>query len=349
MMPPDRVLIVLLGAIGDVVCGLPLAQRLRAGWPATRILWAVEPPAAPLLAGHPAVDEVIVFRRGGGAPALLAMLRAVRASRPTLSIDLQRHFKSGLFSWASGARARLGFHWRNSREGNRLFQTDTIAPVETFSAKLMHLQRFADHLGVPPSPIDFALVAGEAERARAATLLAPAGQRPAVLYVGSSWASRRWLPESTAALSRELVRRGFGVVLLGGPGDVRFAEAVLAAGAGEVVNCVGRTSLCEVVAIMERAAVAIGPDSGLMHIAVAVDTPVVALFGATSPRRSGPWRGEVIRGDAPCAPCYLARCPIGQVCMESITPAMVMARVERALAATPPAAGRAEAAAEVRG
>jgi len=127
--------------------------------------------------------------------------------------------------------------------------------------------------------------------------------------------------------------RGFGIVLVGGPRDAAFADAVLAAGAGEVVNAVGRTALRDVIAIMERAAVAIGPDTGPMHIAAAVGVAVVGLFGATSPRRSGPWAWDdlVVRGDAPCAPCYLPRCPIGQLCMETITPATVMAHVERAL------------------
>ena len=155
-----------------------------------------------------------------------------------------------------------------------------------------------------------------------------------MLYVGSTWPSRQWLPAATAGLCERLRARGMGVVLVGGPGDAAFAEAVQHAGAGPLVNLVGRTALRDVIAVMERAAVAIGPDTGPMHIATAVGAPVVALFGATSPRRSGPWGWDdtVIRGDAPCAPCYRPRCPIGQLCMESITPAMVMERVELAMA-----------------
>lgn len=330
---PERLLLILLGAIGDVVCGMPLAQRLRAGWPRVRITWAVEPAAAPLLEQHPAIDQIILFRRGRGVPALIEMLRALRDNRPDITLDLQRHFKSGLFSWASRAPRRIGFHWRNSREGNWFFNTQTIAPVETFSAKLAHFQRFADLLGVDPAPISFGLAASSVERRRVARLLDDVAGQPAVLYVGSTWPSRQWLPAATADLCRRLRERGLGVVLVGGPGDAAFAEAVREAGAGPVVNLVGRTGLRDVVALMERAAVAIGPDTGPMHIAAAVGAPLVALFGATSPLRSGPWGAAdgIIRGDAPCVPCYLPRCPIGQLCMESITPAMVMERVERAL------------------
>ena len=332
---PERVLLVLLGAIGDVVCGMPLAQRLRAGWPRVRITWVVEPAAAPLLDQHPAIDQVIVFRRGQGTPALLEVLRALRDSRPDITLDLQRHFKSGLFSWASGAPRRLGFHWRNSREGNWFFNTQTIEPVDTFTLKLTHFQRFADLLGVDPAPVTFGLASSTVERQRVARLLGDLNGRPAVLYVGSTWPSRQWRPAATAALCRRLREHGLEVVLVGGPGDAAFAEAVREADAGPLVNLVGRTGLRDVVAVMERAAVAIGPDTGPMHIATAVGTPVVALFGATSPLRSGPWGSteHVLRGDAPCAPCYLPRCPIGQLCMESITPAMVMERVERVLAA----------------
>lgn len=336
MTPPERLLIVLLGAIGDVVCGLPLLQRVRAGWPSTRIAWAVEPPAAPLLEAHPAVDQVIVFRRRQGAAALAEFLRTVRASRPDLTLDCQRHFKSGLTSWCSGAPRRIGFHWRNSREGNRLFNNESIDPVRDFTPKLTHFLRFADHLAVAPAPISFGLAATAAERARVAPLLGEVGPRFVALYVGSTWASKMWLPRATAELCRALRARGLGVVLLGAPADMPFAIRVLAAGSGDIVNGVGRTSLREVIAVMERATVAVGPDSGLMHIAGALGAPVIALFGATNPARSGPWGWHhlVLRSDVPCAPCYLSRCPIGQLCMERITPAMVMERVERVLAGT---------------
>jgi len=334
--PPDRLLIVLFGAIGDVVCGLPLVQRLRAAWPSTRIAWAVEPAAAPLLQGHPAVDDVMVFRRGQGAAALIEFLRAVRARRADLVLDLQRHFKSGLTSWCSRAPRRVSFHWRNSREGNRLFNTESIAPVREFTPKLTHFLRFADYLGVPPAPLSFGLAAAEGERQRVAPVLAALGARFAALHVGSTWQSKLWLPEATAQLCRTLRARGLGVALLGAAADLPFARRVVAAGAGDVVNAVGELSLREVVAVSERAAVAVGPDSGPMHIAAAVGTPVVALFGATSQARSGPWGWYhmVVRSGVPCEPCYLTRCPIGQLCMERITPAMVMERVDEVLAGT---------------
>jgi ADP-heptose:LPS heptosyltransferase len=114
---------------------------------------------------------------------------------------------------------------------------------------------------------------------------------------------------------------------------VTFAREVAAAAKGPLVDCCGKTTLRDVIAILARATIAIGPDSGPMHIAAAVGTPVVSLWGATSPARSAPFGFEqlVLVGDAPCVPCYLKRCPIGRLCMESITPAAVLAKVDAAL------------------
>ncbi|MFN8644865.1 MAG: glycosyltransferase family 9 protein [Candidatus Binatia bacterium] len=209
-------------------------------------------------------------------------------------LDLQRHFKSGLFSWAARAPRRLGFHWQNSREGNWFFNTESIEPVETFTLKLTHFQRFADHLGVAPAPVTFGLRATATEQARVTTLLADAGERLAMLYVGSTWPSRQWFPAATAALCERLRERGVGR----GPGR-RAGRCPLrhrrAGGRrrGARRDLVGRTSLRQVIAVMERAAVAVGPDTGPMHIATAVGAPVVALFGATSPRCSGRGAGRI--------------------------------------------------------
>jgi ADP-heptose:LPS heptosyltransferase len=96
---------------------------------------------------------------------------------------------------------------------------------------------------------------------------------------------------------------------------------------------VGRTSLRDVIGILARATITVGPDSGPMHISSAVGTPVVSLWGATSPLRSAPWGSEnlIVRGDVPCAPCYLRRCPIGRLCMERIRPQAVLSRVDDVL------------------
>jgi len=329
----SRILIVLLGAIGDVVRGLPLAMRLRRGWPEARVLWAVEPASAPIVQGHPAVDEVVVFRRGEGAGALAPFLREVRALRADVALDLQRHFKSGLTTLASGAPRRIAFHWRDSREGNWFFSNEHIGPVERYSSKLHHYLRFADRLGVPQAPVEFGLGVSAEEKAHVQQLLEGVARPYAVFFVGASGPAKRWLPEPIAAVCRGLRERGLGVVLAGAGDEAELAERAIAAGAGDVVNLAGRTSLRDVVGLAAGARLAVSGDSGPMHIAAAVGTPVVGLFGATHPGRSAPYgfAQYVVRGAAPCAPCYLKHCPIGQLCMQSITPAAVLDKIDAAL------------------
>lgn len=331
-----RILIVLLGAIGDVTRALPLLDRLRRSYPHARIVWAVEPAAAPLLLHHPALDDVLIFDRPGGAPAFVRFLRQIRAQRADLTLDLQRHLKSGVVSRASGAPVRLGFHRSNAREGNWLFNTHTIEPMEHFSSKLQQFLAFADWLSIEPGPVQFGLQLTDAEEAHAEALLAGVPRSFVAAFVGSSCESRLWFPERTAAVADALAARGLGVVLVGGRDDVPFGAAVVRAAHAAVIDLTGKTALRDLIGIFRRARAAFGPDSGPMHIAAAVGTPVVSLWGATSAARSAPWGSTagVIAGEAPCSPCYLKHCPIERLCMQHIS---IDAVLERLLQVSPPA------------
>lgn len=315
-----RILVVLLGAIGDVTRALPLLERLRRGYPHARIAWAVEPAAAPLLQHHPALDDLLVFDRPGGAPAFARFLRQVRAQQPDLTLDLQRHLKSGIISRASGAPVRLGFHRRNGREGNWLFNTHSVDPLPHFSPKLRQFLAFADWLGIASAPVTFGLQLTAAEEQHVNELLAGVDAPFVVAFVGSSCESRLWFVDRTAAVLDALAAQGFSAVLIGGGTDVDFAAAVARGSQAPVVNLAGRTTLRDLIGIFRRARAAFGPDSGPMHIAAAVGIPVISLWGATAPARSAPWGSEssVLVGAAPCSPCYLKRCPIGRLCMEHI-------------------------------
>ncbi len=334
----ERVLIVLLGAIGDVVRAMPLAMRVRAGYPAAHVAWAVEPAAAPLLETHPALDERIVFERSGGAPAFVRFLRRVRAGRFDLVLDLQRHLKSGIVSAASGAATRIGFHWRNAKELNWIFNTRTIAPVEARGWKLEQYLRFADLLELPELPAAaprFGLALRREEEGRIEALLAPVRRPFAALFVASTWESRLWFPEGFAAVADGLDALGLDSVFVGSDDARAIAAESVALARTTPLDLSGGTSLREAYGVLARARVAIGPDSGPMHLAAAAGTPVVSLWGATAPARSAPFGSEhlVLVGRADCAPCYRRRCPIGRQCMQTITPARVLGRVARALEA----------------
>src|SRR4029450_11349460 len=151
------------------------------------------------------------------------------------------------------------------------------------------------------------------------------------LFVGSRWESKGWFASQILSCAKLIQQQhGLKVVLLGGSQDMVLASEVeIACGQG-TTNLVGRTSLKEAVGIIARAKVAVGPDTGLMHIAAAVGTPVISLWGATSPSRTGPHGFEelVIQGKADCSPCYRRHCPIGRVCMQSIDVETIMAKIE---------------------
>jgi lipopolysaccharide heptosyltransferase II len=331
---PQRILVILLGAIGDVTRALPLLSRLRRAYPQAHIAWAVEPAAAALLDYHPALDEILLYQRSRGSQTFLPFLRTVRDHHFDLVLDLQRHLKSGLVSLWSRAPVRLGFHRSNTKEGNWLFNTHTIEAVPDFSLKLAQYLKFADALGLPDDGVRFDLRLRPQEEQQVETLLAGTIRPFAAFFLGSRWPSRFWFPQATAEVARVLQQEyGMGIVLVGGPSEVAFAQQVSKAMGTAVTNLSGKTSLRDLIGVFSRARFALGPDSGPMHIAAATDIPVISLWGATSPLRSAPWGSEafVIRGEAACSPCYVRRCPIGRACMRRITPGQVLEVVQKIL------------------
>lgn len=330
-----RVLIVLPGAIGDVVRALPLLGRVRRGWPDARLGWSVEPLSAPLLAEHPWIDTLHVFARSGGVAAFVRHARELREAEYDVAIDLGRGIKSAVLAWASGAPRRLGFDRSDAREGGWRLATEHLPPQGVEEPKLEQCWRFGDLLGLPDGPREFGLAAGDAARASARALLGEVRAPLVGAVLGSSCPSRRWFPDRTAALLDELhARHGTTGVLLGTRADQAFGEAVGRAATSPTLDLVGRTSLAELLAVLACVDVVAGPDSGALHMAAAVGTPVVSLWGATSAWRSAPWGAEdlAVSGAAPCAPCFLKTCPIGRRCMRRIGVAAVLAAVERGLA-----------------
>jgi lipopolysaccharide heptosyltransferase I len=337
---PRRVLIVLMGAIGDVVRALPLAGRIRRAWPDSHLAWAVEPKSAPILERHPWLDEVILYDRRRAPLAFAPFLQRVRAGRFDLVLDLQRHLKSGVASLISGAPLRWGFAAANTKEFNHLFSNHHIAPQPKLRLKLVQYQEFADALGLAPAPIEFGLAPSLEERARVRELLAAAPRPLLGVILGSSWPSRIWFPESIAAVIEGLRTPANGdaplyPVLLGGPDETALAGEVMRnLGSAPALNLAGRTPLRDLIAIFSECAAAFGPDSGPMHIAAAVGCPIVSLWGSTAPERSAPWgyADLALAGAIPCHPCYLRDCPVGRECMRRIAPADVIAALRRAQA-----------------
>lgn len=332
---PKKILIVLHGSIGDVIRALPLADLVRAGFPDAHLAWSVEPPSLPLVERYPAVQEVILFDRRRWWREWLPFLRRVRAQRFDLVLDLQRHFKSGVITRWSGAPHRLGFNRLDAKEFNWLFNNHFIAAAGDGISKRDHYLKFADYLGIAASPVDWNFRLTEEENRNIDYHLQAVHDGFAVLFVGSRWESKRWFPIQAAQCASVISERHkLQIVLLGGEDDRSIAAQIVNVAATPMIDLVGWTALPEAVGIISRAKLAVGPDTGLMHIAAAVGTPVVSLWGPTSPLRAGPYRFEdlVVQGKAACVPCYRRRCPIGRICMHSISVEDIADKIRMALA-----------------
>lgn len=340
------VLLVRLGARGDVVFASPLVRALRRRHPGARIVWVVEPAAADLVRHHPEVDRVVVWPRpawvrllkGGRLLSLirevLAFRRLLREERAELAVDLHGLARSAWVARLSGARQVVGL---GAREGSRLL-VDRVVPrdggdVLRIASEYLHL---AEVLGWDTSAFQPEVHPGTEAREEATTLLAGRGVvdpyvvlAPFTTRPQKHWREERWGPLAEA-IHRE---RGLRPVLLGGPAD-RAAAARIVAGAPEglVVDLVGATSLGGAAAVVEGASLVVGVDTGLTHLGVATGRPTVALFGSTLPYTHAPGQEvTVLHTSMACAPCRThPTCGGAWTCMERLEVAAVLAAARAA-------------------
>jgi ADP-heptose:LPS heptosyltransferase len=287
-----------------------------------RIGWVVHDLSEPLVRGHPSVDRVHLWPRARGWRGFPALVRELRAERYGLALDLQRILKSALLARASGAARVLGFDRARSKELSWLLSTERIAPGEPHEHMLLQYARFAPALGLEPTQPVRSLPRDEAAERRAEVFVAEHGV-PLVIGVGASKPANRWSPRRFAELAGALrAELGIPLVLTGGPEDrVLFAETLaLTAGHAGVHDLVGATSVPELIALLRRACLFVGCDTGPMHLAAAVGTPVVALFGPADPRRTGPWGEEhrVVRAGPGASMDALEVAPVVAAVLESL-------------------------------
>lgn len=345
--PTARVLVVRLGAIGDVANAVVFATALRERYPGVHIGWAVHGLAAPLLRGHPAVDRVHLWDRKGGLAAFRSLVGEVRRERYDLAVDLQRILKSALLARLSGAPRVLGFDRRRAKEGSAWLTTERIPPADPSRHMVSQYLEFAAALDAVPREVRHDLPVDGAAEAWAEARVQALGGAPILINVGASKPANRWIPERFGALAKGLAAEPGGpVALVGGPDDRASAERAAALAGKAVHDLAGETTLPELVSLCRRARLFVGCDTGPMHLAAAVGRPVVALFGPADPRRTGPWSPPgsghvVLRELPPCAPCNRKTCnQVRHACMEDLTVERVLAAARERLASTPvPGAG----------
>ena len=285
-----RVLIVRLSAVGDCVQTLPLACAVRDHFPEAEVTWVVERPAAPLVALCPAVDRLVVLPRGFALrPRAVWWLRGVlRRLRPDITLDPQGLTKSGLVAWLSGARRRIGLARPASREINPWLQTERVAPEAQH--RVRRYLALLRPLGVvqPEVRFDLAIPPAVQQAVDGALAVCAGGHRLAVLNPGAGWDAKRWPEERYAQVAQHLASCGLrSVVVWAGNRERAWAETIVAQARGAAALAPS-TTLVELAAVLKRAQLFVGSDTGPLHLAAAVGTPCVALFGASSGQDCGP-------------------------------------------------------------
>ena len=321
-------LIVRLGALGDVVHAIPVAAALRRAFPGARIHWLVDARHRELVDLVTVVDRVIVVPSSTPRGWMQA-LRATREVRYDVAFDLQGLLKSAILARASGARRVAGFALEHLREkAARPFYT-SVEAAEGGHAILKNL-RLLRTIGIDDLQLDFPLAQVDSPALDA--LRRTIGEsRFALLNPGAAWPNKRWPAERFGALAAQIRERcGLTPVVLWGPRDETLAAAVTAASNGTALLA-PPTRVRDIVALSRAAELFVAGDTGPLHIAMAVGTPTVSLFGPTDPNRNGPWapRDVVVSRASQCG-CHIdRRCRQASWCLADIGVSEVSAAVQR--------------------
>ncbi|MEW6510586.1 MAG: lipopolysaccharide heptosyltransferase II [Bacteroidota bacterium] len=348
-MTPIRKLVVFHTAfIGDIVLTIPLLQYLREAFPGAEILAVTTPAAAGLLRGHPAVSRVIEFDKRGvarGMRGVLSIAHVLRGERIDVAVIPHRSLRSGVVCWLARIPVRIGF----DTSSGRVLLTHKVQ----YQKKAHEIDRnlsLTRPLGHQPARI-LPRLYPSAEDARVVDELlrhyenvASAGGREQMIAIapGSVWETKRWPEERFAELARCFAADGWTIVLIGGEADVPLCGRIASTAGTQFIDASGRLTLLQSAELIRRCAVLVSNDSAPMHLAVGVDTPVVAIFGATIPgfgfAPAGPRDRVVETPGLDCRPCSIhggTRCPIRTfVCMRNISAEQLMTEV-RALVRAP--------------
>jgi len=350
-----RILLVRLRQIGDVVFTTPAVTAIRTHLAPSHLAYLVEPAAAPVVEPHPHLDEVIVAPRVRGVAGVstdLGLIRRLRAGRFDVAIDFHGGPRASLLTWRSGAPVRVGYEvtGRSWMYTTRVARPRALRPRHSVENQWDLLTA----LGVPaPDPRSFPVVmpvdatANETVSRRLSDAGVTPHDRIAVMHVSAGNPFRRWPIASFASVAAGLVTSDhtMRVVVTSGPSEreaaqhvIHLARSTLPGSLQEGVLMCGEFSLSELRALVERAALYLGGDSGPMHVAATSRVPIVSLYGPTLPARSAPWRDPAIASEAvetdglPCRPCDQRRCEPGDFrCLGLIQPRQVLDAAERAM------------------
>jgi len=326
-----NILIVRLGALGDVVHAVPAVAALRKAYPAARIDWLVEARHRAIVDLVTAVDRVVVLERASW-DGWTSAIRELRTTSYDVAIDLQGLMKSAVFARASGAARVVGFSiWHLREKTARPFYTTTAEPEMTHVIrKNLQLLRA---VGVHDDEIRFPLSTPPSAALDRVRL--QIGDRGfALINPGAAWPNKRWPPERFGEIA-SFLSDATGVLpfVLWGPGEESLAQSVVAESSG-VARLAPPTTIADLVALSRAAALVVSGDTGPLHIATAVGTPTVGLFGPTDPARNGPWSDADVSVSVHdrCGCHYDRRCHEARWCLAEVTTPEICAAIQRRLA-----------------
>lgn len=335
--PGDRILVSRLDYLGDVLLSLPLCDALRERWPGVTVDYLTRRPAADLIAADPRFEAVFTAERGAGLVRNLTLIQRLRARGYSAVLDLYANPRSAWLSWFTGAGIRIGA----DRRGRRHLYTNPIHVPESVRAATAIYRSYGAPLGVSATPPGKPMLTatavdvteGEAALARAG---ATEGLRVGI-HPGGKWTVKRWATSSFASLVRLIRdRTGATVVVLTGPGEEVHSER-LQAMVGDDAKVIPTLGIRTVAGLMSHLDAMIVCDGGIMHLAVALGVPTVAVFGSSEPDiwfpydGLGPFRSAV--REMSCRPCHEHTCPLGHNgCLNDLSAETVFDLLENVLA-----------------
>ena len=293
-LPPpalDRVCVVMLAAVGDAVHALPVLNAIRRHHPPARVSWVLQPGLVPFVEGHPAVDELIPFERARGWQGFADVRRRLRRREFDVVLVMQPYLKAGLVASFAQAPVKLGFDRARARDLSWLFTTRTLAPRPVQHMQDQYLE-FLDALAVPLHAMEWKLGPWPHERPWQREFLAGFDRPVASVVVGTSKPEKDWPAERWAEVCDALYEEhGLQPVLVGGrsPRELAAEQVIMARARHRPHSALG-SGLRRLVSILDGSALVLSPHTGPLHVAVALNRPVISLMGYTNPRRVGPYR-----------------------------------------------------------
>jgi heptosyltransferase-1 len=323
-----NILIVKLSAIGDVIHTLPALNAVRNYCPEANITWLVEEDAASLVIGHRALNRVIVSKRKRWLKALRSLsllstikevhgfIKVLRDTRYDMILDFQALLKSGILIALARGQRKIGFgKGLEHMEHSYIFLNERIPAVDMEIHALTRGMMLLNAIGIPTNEVEYKLPVSNDDWEKVDELIKRHGLIGVKILIAinpvAKWESKLWPKERFARLADMIIDKyDARIVFTGGPEDRPTIQDVMSAMKRRALNLAGQTTLKMLAALYEKTALVISTDTGPMHLAAAMGTPVVAIFGPTAPWRTGPYGSghRVVRADSECSPCFKRQC-----------------------------------------